>query len=348
MGILAALLEARTVCQSDLAAQLGVSSETVRKHMLELQVGGVPLTRDHDEGEQRVYWSVPSSWGPKGVNLEKEDVEDVLRVLVACPRSKRRDRLLDKLLDAMPQRDLWRQRLRVTRVAEPSTSDHDDAIDRLAEAASTRQALTVEYFSRTRGMKETRTMSPQLMVPPVQFFAVCHNTLKLRRYRIDHVRVLAPSTEAYVAADPAEIEAMLREGLEGYTGDEPLVEHRFRVRGEPARWFAESAWLKDAKRKVIDASEVEYSYKVRAVGVLARRVVGLGAAATALTPALREEVVRLARGSLEAHGEAASSRTDVQSPLIGSPVGGEGQVDATRAAATVAASASGPDSKEQP
>jgi len=51
LGVLAALIEHRTLQQAELANSLGVKSETIRKHMLELKEHVLAPSADNETGK---------------------------------------------------------------------------------------------------------------------------------------------------------------------------------------------------------------------------------------------------------------------------------------------------------
>jgi DNA-binding transcriptional ArsR family regulator len=91
--IMLAFTEQRTWTQAELARRLELAVPAVRRHLMELRAGGMPLERD-DEDRPQVFWSVPKGWFPGGLVLEGAEVHRLLGALLHLPRSARRDRLL--------------------------------------------------------------------------------------------------------------------------------------------------------------------------------------------------------------------------------------------------------------
>ena len=95
-AILWAFLCERTWLQPALARRVGVSVRTLRGRLEELLANGVPLERQDDP--PHVYWSVPRGWVPDGVVFKNDAAADVLRFVARCPRSAKRDALMQRLL----------------------------------------------------------------------------------------------------------------------------------------------------------------------------------------------------------------------------------------------------------
>lgn len=72
IGIYQAFLARRTWKQAELARELGVSTEAVRRVLLELLEKGMPLERQEDPPQ--VFWSVPKSWFPGSVLFKQDEV----------------------------------------------------------------------------------------------------------------------------------------------------------------------------------------------------------------------------------------------------------------------------------
>jgi hypothetical protein len=59
------MLARRSWAQAELAREVGVRSETLRKVLGELKAGGVPL--DVEKDHPHVYWTLAKNWYPGGV-----------------------------------------------------------------------------------------------------------------------------------------------------------------------------------------------------------------------------------------------------------------------------------------
>jgi len=99
--VLQALLKERSCTQIDLARRAGVDSQVVRKHLEELQRHGFPLEREGDPPQ--VWWSVPKGWFPGAVLFDSKSVPVLLRQLSRLPRSKEREQLIQRILEAAPR-----------------------------------------------------------------------------------------------------------------------------------------------------------------------------------------------------------------------------------------------------
>jgi predicted DNA-binding transcriptional regulator YafY len=101
-GIYQAFLAKRTWRQPELARELGIGVEALRRMLLELTEKGMPLERD-EEDRSRVYWSVPADWFPESVLFKREEVPELLRQLRRVPQGPGRKRLLDLVLARLPR-----------------------------------------------------------------------------------------------------------------------------------------------------------------------------------------------------------------------------------------------------
>lgn len=295
-AIIQAFLKRRTWSQSELARQVDLGVPALRKRILDLQSAGMPLTDEKDH--PHVYWSVPKNWFPGGVALEGKDVEVLLRLLSRLPRSRDRDRLIKHTLESLPGNAV---------AAPPSdavmtrtASDPEERfLDVIEDAARRRMALRFRYYSASRGSDTWRHASVHRVVvgPPARFVAVCHRDDKLKWFRIDNVVDAAVEPEvAWRNAPPSEVDDLVASSLDGFHDPSTKKErHAFFVREPEARWVAKN--LLEGMRVEDEKGGIRVSAVTTAVNRLARYVVGLGDAARAETKALREEVVRLARGA---------------------------------------------------
>lgn len=111
-------------------------------------------------------------------------------------------------------------------------------------------------------------------------------------------------TVPHRTADPAEIEAMLKESVDGFHHG-GAVRCSFFVRAPESRWVERN--LPGSMTVEVLPDGLRFSTTTAGVLRLARHVVGLGAAARAETPELALLVAELARGALEASGPAGST-----------------------------------------
>lgn len=299
-AIIQAFLKRRTWSQSELARQVDLGVPALRKRILDLQSAGMPLTDEKDH--PHVYWSVPKNWFPGGVALEGKDVEVLLRLLGRLPRSRDRDRLIAHTLESLPGNAV---------AAPPSdavmtrtASDPEEKfLDVIEDAARRKRPLRFRYYSASRGSDTWRHASVHRVVvgPPARFVAVCHRDDKLKWFRIDNVVDAAVDPETgWKSALAAEVDDLVASSLDGFHDPSAKKErHAFFVREPEARWVAknllEGMKVEDAK------GGIRVAAVTTAINRLARYVVGLGDAAHAETKALREEVLRLARGAAAAN-----------------------------------------------
>jgi predicted DNA-binding transcriptional regulator YafY len=298
VAIVHAFLEQRTWRQADLARAIDIGVPALKKRLHELEANGFPFERDA-ESPADVYWSLPKGWFPGGVTLSSKDVPDLLRLLCRLRRSKRRDELIDHLLKAAPQQA--EKVLAVSpAVVAPSASESEEIyLPVVEDAVAQRAALHLHYFTASRGSVEWRHASVQRIDigAPTRLLVVCHRDGKLKWFRLDNVLAarLAPA-EPFRAADPAEVQSMLAESMDGYHQGAP-VRCSFVVLG------AESRWVKNNLLPGMVADPIPEGIRVTATTAgllrLARFVVGLGASARVETPELRAMVRELAKGALE-------------------------------------------------
>ncbi|MCC6624955.1 MAG: WYL domain-containing transcriptional regulator [Deltaproteobacteria bacterium] len=304
LAILAALLEQRTVRQAELATRLQVKSETIRKHMLELQAQGVPLEREEDGGQ--VYWSVPADWGPHGLLLASRDVAEIVKLLSRLPRGAARDRLIAaltrRLASDLVAREALDQRLDVI-LARRVESDELRMNELVEDAAARRTSLHMKYFSMVRGELAWRHVSVLRVMPHLRFVARCHRDDRLKWFRIANVAdARLDPQEPFRATPAADVEAHIARSTGGFVAQEPVVDHVFEVREPECNWVEKNLPPASATVERV-AGGMRVSVRSAALAMLARFVLGLGGAARATTPALREAVRGLALRALDAHRE---------------------------------------------
>ena len=296
-----AFIEEKTWKQADLARRVGVASRTVAARLVELREAGVPLEREADL--PHVYWSVPNGWVPGGVTLASEDVSELLRLLARAPRSAARTRLTLRLVASSPAvAALGSLAGRV--VTEPDREE-DRFLPVIEDAIARRTALRFRYFSSHRGALEWRHASVAREVPGAcgRFIARCHRDDQLKWFRVDSVTDAAlDSTEPYRPADDADIDALLSGSVDGFYAGGTAVACEVHVRDPDARWAARN--LPGPMTVEPVAGGVRIRASTAGLPRLARWVVGLGAAATVETPALRDLVRALAEGALAANAVA--------------------------------------------
>jgi predicted DNA-binding transcriptional regulator YafY len=302
VAILQAFLQRRSWKQAELARHVDVTVAALRKHLTELTTSGFPLIREDDH--PHVWWSVPRDWFPGAVLFDADSVPELLRQLGRMPRSAARDRLIRRVLEAAPHHDPAPAAKAV--LAPRSTESEESYLPLAEDSAIHGVCLCFNYFTASRGSLEWRRASVQrvLIGPPARFVAVCHRSDRLKWFRLDNVlgARLDPA-EPYRAADPAEVEAMLRESFDGFHQGGAAVSCAFVVREPESRWVERN--LPGPMTVEVVPGGLRFSAVTAGVLRLARFVVGLGAAARVETPELSVLVAELARGALEACGCAA-------------------------------------------
>jgi len=294
VAILKAFLDTRTWKQADLARHVDVQPATLHKRLEELKASGIPLSAEREH--PHVYWSVPKSWYPGGVLLTSEQVTEVFRQLSRIPRGKGRNQLLESILKFLPAPGTPS-----AIIAMETTAREEQYLPVIEDAANQKTALQFRYLTVTSGKEAMRHGSVHrvLVGPPARFVATCHRDGGLKWFRVENVTdaKVAPS-EPFRDADPKVVDAHLRASLDGFHDGGAPVKHVFFVNDPDARWVARN--LMDG----MDCEEVPGGIRITVetsgASRLARYVVGLGAAAKALTPDLAREVTTLAEGALAA------------------------------------------------
>jgi predicted DNA-binding transcriptional regulator YafY len=303
-GIYQSFLAHRTWKQKDLARELSIGVEPLRRMLYELREKGMPLDREEDH--PHIYWSVPPNWFPGSVLFKREEVPELLRQLRRVPQGPGRKRLLDLILDRLPG------------VAPPGSSvvspeaspEEEQYLGLVEDSASNRCALSLRYYTATRGDVGDRYASVHrvLVGPPARFIATCHRSGTLKTFRVDGiVRARLDDQERYREAADADIEAYRKGSLDGYHGGGQPQPLAFFVRNPEARWVKGN--MLDGMKADPTPDGVRVTVQTTALARLARFVVGLGPAATPETPALAREVAELARGALA----TSSASHDMQS-----------------------------------
>ena len=300
-AIIQAFSKRRTWSQADLARHVDLQVPALRKRILDLQSAGMPLV---DEKEHpHVYWSVPKNWFPGGVALEGKDADALLRLLGRMPKSKERDRLMTLALESLTGQVAVGPASDAVMTREASDPE-ERFLDAVEDAARRRKPLRFRYYSASRGSDASRHASVHRIVvgPPARFVAVCHRDDKLKWFRIDNMgdASVDPNVE-FRDAKAADVDDLVASSLDGF--HDPLAKkerHTFFVREPEARWVAKNL-LEGMKAEEERKGGIRVSATTTAVNRLARYVVGLGEAAHADTKALREEVLRLARGAAAAN-----------------------------------------------
>lgn len=296
-AIIQAFVKRRTWQQAELARAVDLGVPALRKRLFELKASGMPLGDDRDP--PHVYWSVPKTWFPGGIALEGRDVEALFRLLGRMPKSRERDRLMRAALDCLPGKPAPTRAVVTPEVSAPE----EKFLGVVEDAAGRRRPLRFRYYSASRGSDSLRHASVHCVVvgPPARFVATCHREGRLKWFRVDNVTDASVDEGVeFRAADEGEVDDLVAGSLDGYYDPKTKKErHTFFVREPEARWVAKN--LLDGMRVEEERGGIRVAAVTTAVSRLARYVVGLGDAAQAETPALRDEVLRLARGAAAAN-----------------------------------------------
>jgi predicted DNA-binding transcriptional regulator YafY len=302
VAILQALVKDRSCTQADLARRTRVRSQVVRKHLDELFDSGFPLERYEDPPQ--VWWSVPKDWFPGAVLFESDSVTDLLRQLSRLPRSAVREKLIRRILEAAPRPS--RAPPGAPTVLTPQRTDTEEThLSRAEDAAMRKVTLALKYLTTGHNTARWRQVSVQSVVPgpPARFIAFCHETEVLKWFRLDNVQgAHFDEAEPFHVADPARVDAMLNESVDGFHQGS-AVRCSFFVREPESRWVAHNLPVTMSPEEA--RGGVRFTATTAGVLRLARFVVGLGAAARAETPELADHVKELARGALEGSGVAS-------------------------------------------
>ena len=300
LGVLAALIEHRTLQQAELANSLGVKSETIRKHMLELKEHGVPLERQED-GKQ-VFWSVPASWAPRGIHLDAGDAAAIVKHLARLPAGKHRDPLIDKLLKGLAGADDLERRVEVV-LAGKVAEDELRWMEVVEDSAARGATLHMNYYTMSRGELAKRYVSVQRVVPPQRFVGRCHRDGRLKWFRIDNiVEARLDPDEPFRFATADEVDAYVEQSVGGFATPEPVREHVFVVRSPESRWVGKNLPLGDVTATTTPDG-LQVSVRSAAMPMVARYVVSLGGAARAVSLPLRAAVRALAEQVLRENPE---------------------------------------------
>ena len=294
--MLAALFTRKTWRQSELAKEVDLSTEALRKLLKELQAAGVPLEQQADH--PHVYWSAPRTWFPGGVLFEQKHVPELFRLLRRLPETKAREALLSVITEQLPART--RQQAPADLVTRSASEQEEQHVPVIEDAAARKVPVRMKYLSGGRGPVVERHASVHLVDvgPPVRFIATCHRSGALRTFRIDNIVSVRPDEgEAFRSCDPTEAASYRAASLDGYKGAGDPIASSFFVHDPDAGWVANN--VLDGMRVETVHGGIRIHVETSAIERLARFVVSLGAAARPETRELAEAVADLALGALE-------------------------------------------------
>ncbi len=294
-AILRAFVQRRRRRQAELAGDLGLTVAGLRKHLLTMREL-MPLDdrREHPD----VFWEVPRSWHPAGLLLDGADVARLVRVLSRAPRTKERDRLIERVVRSEPR-------------AAPSPNVRADALapeeeavlDVVEDSLRMQLPLRMRYFSATRGDDGWRHVSVARVKPgpPARFIAYCHRANELRWFRVGNIGAGTLDRELrYRAVAGDLVDAFERESVNSYRANAAAMNAEtpscvaFVVRAPEARWCARNLPTGATCETLRDGS-IRVTASALGLVPLARFVVGLGDAATCESEDLKRMVRQIAR-----------------------------------------------------
>jgi predicted DNA-binding transcriptional regulator YafY len=288
IAVMAAFVVRNTWEQAALARHVGVTTRTLRKRLDEL-TRHLELERDEESG-RLVYWSVRSGWLPNCAALGEDDAQACARLLARLPKSDLRDRVLLRVAGAAAVARAREER-------EPASA----MLAAVEDGVAARAPLRLLYESAHSALR-WREVSPHCVAQGdrPRFVATCHDSGELRWFRVDRItHIDRPCSTGYRAIDEGALRAFMTGSASGYRSGE-LIRCRFTVRAPEARWVRGTLPVEGA-RVHEDRGGVSIEVETAGLDVLARFVVGLGDAAVALTPELREGVCAIADGALRAN-----------------------------------------------
>ncbi len=296
-AVLAAFLTRRTWwAQAELARRVDLSTEALRKLLLELEVSGLPL--ENRKEHPHVYWRMGKDWYPGGVLFKEEHVPDLLRQLTHVPAGKSRDKLLGILMDQLPAHGKLTAKAPV--VSRAASETEEQYVPIIEDAAAKKLAVQMRYVTASHGGISSRHVSVHVVEigPPARFIATCHRNGDLRWFRIDGIaRAHVDEHEKFRSFTREEVEAFRAASLDGYKGEGRPVAYSFFVRAPESNWVPNN--LLDGMRVETLPGGIRVNIETSAVLRLARFVVALGAAARPENEVLAEAVAELAQGALE-------------------------------------------------
>jgi hypothetical protein len=240
VAIVQAFLPQRSWKQAELARSVGIGVAALRKRLDELVAEGFPFTREEDPPD--VWWSAPPSWFPGGVVFTSDDALELLRQLGRLPKSKKRDGFIKRILSAAPRRAAPPGDPSSPLVTPGVISESEELyLPVVEDAASSRVALNFKYLNAEGSPPAWRHASVQriLVGPPARFVAVCHRSNGLKWFRVDGVLGgRLDGGERYRPVDPARVDTMVAESLDGFHQGGEAVYCSFTVRDSEARWVA--------------------------------------------------------------------------------------------------------------
>lgn len=260
----------------------------------------MPLEKQ--EEHPHVYWSVPAHWFPGGVVFDADDWSVLVHAVLRVADPRRRERLLTRLLagrrSPVASAD-GIERLHRAVAATPFSADEHEMVLLVERSVLEDRALSIYYYSASKGQLAWRTISPQRMVvePFGRVAAYCHANKTLRWFRIGNIqRARLDDEQKRVHVPEPELDAFIETSVNGYSDgtDEELA---FRVKPPESGWVRSNL----LPGMTIDTTARGGELRVVARGaalVVARFIVGLGGAGVAEGTVLRSLVRKLASDAM--------------------------------------------------
>jgi predicted DNA-binding transcriptional regulator YafY len=299
-GIVHLFIERRTWPQAELARRLELGVPALRKRLVELQAAGWPLERS-DEDSTQVYWSVPRDWLPGTLHFKETEAAELLRQIGRLPQCAARKELLQAVVSRLPHGARSPKFDAGAIVSSSLTEAEERFIPAVEDAATGKVTLAFRYFTVSRREEDWRRASVHRVElgPPARFIATCHRSNTLKWFRVDNVLdARSDPNEPYREVPVATLEKFEAESLDGFHEDRPPVTCSFVVRNPEGAWVRRNL-LKGMKAETIPAG-VRVFVHTTTVQRVARLVVSLGDTARPENPELRDAVILLATGALQA------------------------------------------------
>lgn len=179
--------------------------------------------------------------------------------------------------------------------------DEHEATLGAEEAISKERRFEGRYYSSASGDRSERVLSPYhlSLSPRPRLVAFCHRDRTLKWFRLDGFDRVRVTDEPREPIEAATLAAFLEASVDGFH-DGTASELSFLVDAPDSRWVRRNL---PSGMRLDPTHRSSTSIRVLARGgllVVARFVVGLGAAARVESPELRDAVVALAKSALDA------------------------------------------------
>jgi predicted DNA-binding transcriptional regulator YafY len=298
--VMVALLERRTISQSELVQRAGVGAEALRARLRELQGSGVPIERIVEE--RTVLWRVAEGWFPSGALFEGEAAQTLLRLLLRLRPSKDRDASIARIAGAARDPSARRAAEEVIVPGADGDPRSEDLVGALERVAIERVVVRVQYQGVKDPEPRWRDISVQRIVAGPAPYAIvwCHESRTLKNFRPERIfGVMRAEAIAFHEVLQDELDRQQSEAMHGFRGG-ALREVSFVIHQDA--W----PWVKDNLPVRYDRLEparggVRVRVTTRGGEVLERYLVGLADRVTIETEEVRRAVAALARRALAQH-----------------------------------------------